>query len=200
MTDLYRHNGGAPAVLPERAYDADNNAFTPPYVDDDLAMLGFVLAPPKPDDTDAQTAEWDAENEAWIMVDRPPPPSEPMPTAADIDAERDRRIEAGFTFAGKAFQARPADRENILGAASLAHMAMTLQNKKPGDLRWHGGEDDFVWIAADNSLVPMDAPTVMAFGQVAANHKSAHTFAARALKDLDEIPADFADDRHWPDA
>ncbi|MBB3949900.1 DUF4376 domain-containing protein [Aureimonas jatrophae] len=115
-----------------------------------------------------------------------------------VDAERDRRIDAGFLFGGTLFQARPADRENILGAASLAHMAVTLSGKKPGDLRWHDGDEDFRWIAADNSLVPMDAPTVIAFGQAAANHKSVHTFAARALKDADPIPTNFVDDGYWP--
>ena len=29
-------------------------------------------------------------------------------------------------------------------------------------------------------------------------HKQALIFAARALKDLDPIPADFADDSYWP--
>lgn len=78
MTDLYRHNGSAPAPLPPIAYDADGNAFTAPYEPDDMAALGIVLAPTKPEDTETQTVEWDADAEHWVMVDRPPVP-EPLP-------------------------------------------------------------------------------------------------------------------------
>jgi hypothetical protein len=55
-----------------------------------------------------------------------------------------------------------------------------------------------VWIAADNSLVAMDAPTVMAFDQAAAEHKRHLIFAARTIKDTSGgIPADYTDDSHW---
>lgn len=63
--------------------------------------------------------------------------------------------------------------------------------------RWHGGDTDFTWIAEDNSLVPMDAQTMFAFGQAAMAHKQALIFAARALKDMPEIPEDFRDDKYW---
>lgn len=127
-----------------------------------------------------------------------PPDNNPSaPTPAEVDAERDRRIAAGFEFQSKAYQSRPEDRENIAGAA-LAALAAQIGGALPDDLRWHGGDSDFVWIAADNSLTPMDAQTVFAFGQAAMAHKQAHIFAARAIKDADPIPADFADDIHWP--
>lgn len=119
------------------------------------------------------------------------------PTSEQVDAERDRRISNGFEFEGKRYQSRAKDRENILGAASLAHMALTIGGKSPTDPKWHGGDSDFVWIAEDNSLVPMTAPKVIEFGRVAAEHKSAHTFAARALKSV-ETPSDYTDDRYWP--
>lgn len=119
-------------------------------------------------------------------------------TSHDVDAERDRRIDGTFVFAGVTFQSHPRDRENIAGAAQLATIALTMGGAQPGDLRWHGGDSDFVWIAADNSLVPMDAPTVIGFGQAVAAHKHAHIFAARALKDADPIPADYTDGSYWP--
>lgn len=119
----------------------------------------------------------------------------PVISTADVDKERDRRIDSGFVFNGVRFQSRPQDRENIAGATTLAIGALTTG---ASGLRWHGGDSDFVWIAEDNTLVPMDAPTVIAFGQTAAAWKSANIFAARALKDQSPIPADFAAQSHWP--
>ncbi|WP_439605088.1 DUF4376 domain-containing protein [Shinella sp.] len=121
----------------------------------------------------------------------------PRPTEDQVDAERDRRIAAGFTFAGVIYQSRPEDRENIMGAGTAALGAM-MQGALPGDYRWHGGDSDFAWIAADNSLNPMDAQTVYAFGLAAMAHKTAHIFAARAIKDANPVPADFADNIYWP--
>ncbi|MBB4120681.1 DUF4376 domain-containing protein [Martelella radicis] len=115
-----------------------------------------------------------------------------------IDAERDRRIAAGFVFRGILYQSRAEDRENIAGAATAALGAM-INGAEADDYRWHGGDSDFVWIAADNSTNRMDAATMYAFGQAALAHKQAHIFAARALKDLSPIPTDFAADRHWPE-
>lgn len=121
----------------------------------------------------------------------------PPPSARDVDAERDRRIAGGFEFAGKRYQSRFDDRENIAGASTAALAAM-VNGAQKGDYRWHGGDSDFVWIAEDNSLNPMDAQTVFAFGRAAMAHKQAHIFAARALKDADPIPGGYQDDSYWP--
>ncbi|MBN7763407.1 DUF4376 domain-containing protein [Nitratireductor aquibiodomus] len=114
-----------------------------------------------------------------------------------VNAERDRRINGGFIFEGVEYQSRPEDRENIAGAATAA-LGAIVAGAQPGDLRWHGGAEDFAWIAADNTMHTMDAQTVYAFGQAAMAHKQAHIFAARTLKDADPIPDDFADDQWWP--
>ncbi len=127
-----------------------------------------------------------------------PPTEEPVVTAAMVDAARDIRIASGFGFNGHVYQTRPEDRENIAGAATAALAAM-VNGAQPGDFRWHGGESDFEWIAADNSTHPLDAQTTFAMGQAAMAHKQAHIFAARTLKDMDPIPADFAtNDAYWP--
>lgn len=118
-------------------------------------------------------------------------------TAADIDTERDRRIDAGVEFQGVMFQSRATDRENIAGAAQLGFMAV-VAGAQSGDLRWSNPDQDFAWIASDNSLVPMDAQTVVAFGKAAAERKQALIFAARQLKDMEPIPADYTDDKWWP--
>jgi hypothetical protein len=129
----------------------------------------------------------------------PPPPPEPVvPTSEDVDMERDRRIAEGFTFAGVVYQSRPGDLENIAGASTAALGAM-VGGAQPGNLRWHGGASDFSWIAADNSVNAMDAQTMFSFGLAAMAHKHAHIFAARAIKDMDPIPADFAtNEAYWP--
>ena len=122
----------------------------------------------------------------------------PVITTDDVDAERDRRIEAGMTFNSVRYQTRAQDRENVAGASIMALAAM-VNGAQPGDLRWHGGDTDFVWIAEDNSLNTMDAQTFFAFGQAMAAHKSALIFAARALKDMATIPGDYAtNETYWP--
>lgn len=136
---------------------------------------------------------WGYDDGDWIA-----PEVEPEPVTPDmVDAERDRRIAAGFSFNNKIYQSRPEDRENITGA-SIAALAAIGAGAQSGDYRWHGGDSDFVWIAADNSLTVMDAQTMFAFGQAAMAHKQAHIFAARAIKDAEPVPADYADGGWWP--
>lgn len=120
------------------------------------------------------------------------------PTDADVNAERDRRLTQPFTFNGTQFGFGPESKTRISGAATLAGFALGA-GAQPGDLLWHGGDTPFSWIADDNTLVTMDAPTAFAFGQAAANHESRIIFAARMLKDAPGgIPEDFADDQYWP--
>ncbi len=133
-----------------------------------------------------------AEGPPDYPVTQPPPLS-----STDIDSERDRRIDSGVSHQGDSYQSRAGDRENIAGAAQLAFMAI-VGGAKAGDFRWLSPEKDFVWIASDNSLVPMDAPTMVEFGKTAAAQKQALIFAARAIKDMEPIPVDFADDKWWP--
>ncbi|KAB1086492.1 DUF4376 domain-containing protein [Neorhizobium galegae] len=122
----------------------------------------------------------------------------PLPTAGDVDAERDRRIAAGFTVAGVFFQSRSDDRENISGASTAALGAM-MAGALQGDFRWTGGDVDFTWIAADNSEVPLDAQGMFSLGTTAMAHKESHIRAARVLKDMEPIPADFATNpAYWP--
>lgn len=126
----------------------------------------------------------------WLM-------DEPAPLAGDVNRERDFRISNGFVFNGKLFQSRSDDRENIAGAGTLASIAI-MGGAQRGNYRWHGGAEDFVWIAADNSLVPLDAFDVVDLGKAAAAWKSAHIFAARLLKDAESIPTNYRDDLFWP--
>lgn len=102
--------------------------------------------------------------------------------SALVNIERDRRINQGFEFNGIRFQSRADDRENIKGAVMIAMYDPTYSSD---------------WIAEDNSTVHMDAPTLFAFGRTAAEHKQYLIFKARQIKDMNPIPADFADDKWW---
>lgn len=121
----------------------------------------------------------------------------PQPTAADVSAERDRRLRQ-FLFAGHAFDFCDGRSDiNIAGAGTLA-LAAIIAGAQVGNLRWVGMDRDFMWVAADNTAVPMDAQTCLKFAQAAAVWKATHINAARAIKDLPVIPADYADDARWP--
>ena len=144
---------------------------------------GTVEIPVKP----GSNYEWDGT--AWVYV-------APPPTDADVNAERDRRIAAGFTFMGHLFQADPESLQNVNGAVSAA-LAAQLGGIAPDEANWFNG-GPFSWLAADNASVQMTPGEVVAFGMAAAAHKNAHIHAARMLKNADPIPADFADDTHWP--
>lgn len=118
-----------------------------------------------------------------------------------IDTLRDELIEGGFVFAGHRYQSRQSDRENIMGLAMAASAAIA-QGAQPGDINWLGGP--FVYITADNELVPMDAHTVMGLYSAGLSFKSALTFAARANKDAIlacRALVELADlDLVWPEA
>lgn len=121
-------------------------------------------------------------------------PSEPL--AADVDRERDARINGGFIFDSVRYQTRSEDRENIAGAKSAATDAITL-GAAEGEYDWQRLIDPdapavFQWIAEDNTSHPMDAQTMVRFGYAALAHKQRLIFAARAIKNMSPIPADFA--------
>ena len=134
-----------------------------------------------------------------VLASGPAPYVEPVLVInkEDVDVERNRRLNTTFTFMSKEYDCDEVSLSRITGAATLAGFAIG-SGAKVGDLRWHGGFEDFVWISADNSLTPMDAPTCFSFGQAAASNQSSHVFAARNLKDSTPIPIDYMDDRYWP--
>lgn len=120
------------------------------------------------------------------------------PTAANVRAEAARRISV-VTFGGVVFgfcDSAGSDK-NIAGAGTLA-LAAIIAGAQPGNLRWADPGSDFCWIALNNTRVNMDAHTCLAFAQTAAVWKTKHMYAARALKDMSPIPADYASDSRWP--
>ncbi|KPF98801.1 hypothetical protein IP86_10750 [Rhodopseudomonas sp. AAP120] len=95
---------------------------------------------------------------------------------------RDELIDGGVTFDGVVYQTRPTDRENIIGAALMASLALAA-GAQPGNYRWSDPNADFEWIAMDNSKVLMDAPTVIELGKAQAARKQELIFKARWIKD-----------------
>jgi hypothetical protein len=119
----------------------------------------------------------------------------PAPTSQDVNRERDRRIAADFEFQGNMYQRDRVSLQRITGAATLAGFAVA-RGARTGDLEW-AGNGAFGWIASDNTITPMDAHTCFAFGQAAAAVETRLIFAAKQLRGMDPIPADFADDKWW---
>ena len=116
---------------------------------------------------------------------------------ASVNAERDRRM-ASFSFQGHDYDCRAetGSLANITGAGALA-IAAIMAGKQAGDLRWADPAADFTWLANDNAVVPMDAPTTLAFAAAAATHRRRMIYAARALKDASPIPADYTAESYW---
>lgn len=136
--------------------------------------------------------EWVAEGNTIAAYE--PPPT----TNSDVNVERDRRME-NFTFAGKEFDISKENGSlaNVSGAGTLA-LAAIVNGAQPNDLRWADANNDFYWIANDNSLVPMDAQTTFAFASAAATWRKQMIYAARAIKDMVSIPSDFkANNTYW---
>ena len=167
----------------------DQSGIPQAFYDEDFHGEHRALGSLIPDDAVAITDEQWAEfltfpgqrrwNGAALEIFTPPAPAF---TSSDIDAERDRRLAAGFIFGGKVFQAREQDLRNINGAATGAALAM-MQGAQAGNMRWQGGDSDFGWIAADNTIMPMDVLTMIAFGRAAMTHVERLTMVGRSLKD-----------------
>ncbi len=121
----------------------------------------------------------------------------PPPDAAAINAERDRRLPLDFEFQGVMFQRDEKSLKRISGMGTLALGAIQVEGAQPGDLYWYDPENPFGWIASDNSVMPMDAPTMWAFGKAAAAVESRLVFAAKTLREMDPIPDDFATHPVW---
>jgi hypothetical protein len=115
----------------------------------------------------------------------------------EINVYRDQKIADGFLFNGVMYDSRPEDQKRISGSALLAHMAIQA-GAQANNYYWHGGTDPFVWIAKDNSTVPMDAFDTVSFGKRAADHERLYIFHARVIKDSVPIPRDYANTIYWP--
>jgi hypothetical protein len=121
-------------------------------------------------------------------------PVSTTPTSDDINQERDRRIAGGFVFGGNTYQSDPESRQRIANAAIEAIEAI-IGDVSGGNLRWSDPDNDFTWRAADNSEIPMDAPSMVDLHKEARAHEALMIRRAQALKA--NPPSDYTDDSHW---
>lgn len=117
------------------------------------------------------------------------PTPRPSLTAMDVNAERDRRLRR-FTFEGREY-------DYIDGKGSDQKIAKRGNIAAVAVITGEGWPEGFEWIAADNSKVPMDAKTFLNFSKAGADWEDRIMHAARRLKDMSPIPADFTDDSRW---
>lgn len=149
---------------------------------------------------DGKKVTLSSEEEAEIVTMQAAVAAANAPTSASVDAERDRRIALGFDWNGKHHQSRQFDLDNIrsMGAAATA---MIAQGQVDTGYRWFDPAQDFVCIAADNSLTPMSASDMIDFALAGAVWVKNCIFAASAIKaTAGGIPADYASDARWPNA
>lgn len=130
-----------------------------------------------------------AESGRPILVDA----AVPQPTADDVNAERQRRIIAGTDLTltdyapSIALQGRPEDQQSLMGLALLAQMLISAGDVSP--ITFRDREN------VDHDLTPAQIAELWQRGTFWMSNVYA---ASWDLKDQDPIPADFANDFHWP--
>ena len=195
---LYSRNGGYPAPCPQSGAEPNGTIWTDlPNNPEGRAARGLVAAPGKPAyDAGAETLDWI--DNAWVVVDLPPPVETPIEIVrndfiARINIDRDQRIEGGFVFEGHPYQTRQSDRENIVRKGDRAQRAIDLVRDDAealealeDDLTWDAttGGQPFVFLAGDNAAVPMDAFKMVALRDAGESFKQICVFVARGAKDL----------------
>lgn len=110
--------------------------------------------PPAPPSDEMQAWHWDIEVRRWVSA----PTLAAIKTAAwaSIKAERDRRLSAGFTVAGRHYQVNQAA---MSGATLGAFMALVQGGATAADYRQ-------AWVLSNNTVVTLTAAEMIAVGRV----------------------------------
>lgn len=132
-------------------------------------------------------AEWEAEGNTI------PPYDPPAASTADVNRERDRRVFAGTTvvltgYGPVPLQGRDQDQTNLLGLVTAASLRIAA-----GDSVTTTKFRDAANV--DHDLTPSQIIEMWSKGS---GWISAVYQASWAIKAMDPIPADFADDTRWP--
>jgi hypothetical protein len=117
----------------------------------------------------------------------------------EVNKERDRRIHAGFEFAGKIIQSDPLSASRIMNYASLAREAISVDGIKPKETKWVEPDEDFTWITADNSEIVISAQDMLRMAKACMKHESRMIKKAKKIKRESPIPYDYDDDSRWGD-
>lgn len=131
--------------------------------------------------------------QAWVAGGNTPDAADARPaTPDDVNRERDHRIAAGVTVdiggLGIPVQTRDErDFRNINGLVSRALVAKIAQSAATIQFR-----------ASDNTVYDMSPDHLLSLGEQVAAHVQAIYAASWAIKALDPIPSDYADDARWP--
>lgn len=100
---------------------------------------------------------------------------------SDVDTIRQSKLYGGYRYQGVRYQSRPEDWTNITTTGLEAATAVA-NGAKPGDMRWNNPGFDFGWIAENNSVVFMDAPTMYGLYKRGAYYANRTIMRARILK------------------
>lgn len=121
-------------------------------------------------------------------------PAAPPPTAADVDAEADRRILAGATFTVPGYAA-PI---RLAGDDKTRERLGQADREAAKQIAAGNGAATLCWRDADNVVHTLSWEQVAALHSAAFDYISAVIQAGWPLKDSASIPADYADDSRWP--
>lgn len=134
----------------------------------------------------AQTIYFKHQWEKLQVVDAPKVAAAPI--SDDVNAERRRRILAGKVINGVRVTGSDEDARNLTNLALAAQVRLAGGDKTTITV-YRDGHDK------DHGLTP---DTLLALWQAASAYVSALYAASWKIKAMTPIPADFADNKHWP--
>lgn len=131
--------------------------------------------------------EWDIDASEWVEA------QQPVPSSDQVIAERDRRINEGTTINVPGIgdipvSGSPVVQADLTSLAQAAQIAIAAGNP----------EAMFPFRDRANTTHALTPEQVVSLFMSGVDWLASVRAAAWALIDADPIPADFADDRHWP--
>ncbi len=125
------------------------------------------------EDTEQTLPTWEEIETAWAEMQAGPTLGERKAIIRSaINAERDRREQGGFEYAGKRFDSDATSVIRINAAVNTAVAALLAESPFTVD-----------WTAADNTTVPLDAQGLLGLSVALAQHSNTQHVRARALKE-----------------
>jgi hypothetical protein len=201
---LYTYKGRYPESIPFRIKLPDGRTRTDPltFSPEELLSCGYIPVPNKPEVESSKIVEWSTQNFQWIIRDKTIEELEYEKNNTKenliqkVNKHRNFLLSNGFEFEGMMFDSKDEDRKRISATALLASLAITNGAEK-NDFFWHGEEEPFGWISQNNIVILMDAHDMLEFAKTALSHERNIIMSARKLKDMEEIPVDFANGQYW---